>query len=180
MIKRIEKKDFLKAKELIERNFPYTSAEKVKLRERAKNKNVFLFKAEENGEMEGMIDFELRGGSAIINGLVVKEGNRGRGIGTALLDFALKEIKKRKANEVRLIVQEDNTTAKKLYKKFGFEKRREFFGEKIKKEIEEMVLEIGKENYKEKRILEIGKENYKEKTVLGIEEKNGEITPKVS
>jgi len=171
MIKRIEKKDFPKAKELIERNFPYTSAEKVKLKERTKKKNVFLLKAEEKGEMKGMIDFELRGESAIINGLVVREGARGKGIGTALLGFALKEIKKRKAKEVKLIVQEDNTTAKKLYKKFGFEKRKEFFGEKIKKEIEEMVLETGKEKAK--------KENYKEKTVLGIEEKNGEITPKV-
>lgn len=58
----------------------------------------------------------------IIDGVKVKKNQRRKGIGTTLMKEAIKIAKKRKVDSIELIVNSDNTVAKRLYNKVGFEK----------------------------------------------------------
>lgn len=58
----------------------------------------------------------------IIDSFLVKEGFRGKGYGTALVNKATKLANKLKIDAIELVVNKDNKIAKKLYEKAGFKK----------------------------------------------------------
>lgn len=58
----------------------------------------------------------------IIDSVMVKKKSRRKGIGTAVMEKALSIARRRNVDSIELVVNSDNETAKRLYKKVGFEK----------------------------------------------------------
>lgn len=58
----------------------------------------------------------------IVDNLKVDKNHRRHGIGTTLMKEAIKIAKKRRVDSIELVVNSDNTIAKRLYKKVGFKK----------------------------------------------------------
>jgi len=56
----------------------------------------------------------------IIDGVEVDKTHRRKGVGTTLMNEAIKIAKKRKVDSIELVVNSDNIVAKRLYKKAGF------------------------------------------------------------
>jgi ribosomal protein S18 acetylase RimI-like enzyme len=71
---------------------------------------------------EKLVAFALCWTSAFVKDLVVDPDVRGRGVGEALLRTVFHAFKQRGAQEVRLKVQPDNMTARRLYARVGFRK----------------------------------------------------------
>lgn len=96
-------------------------------------KTNWLFFAEENGKLTGMIgayiEKDVTDVATVIAVFVPKE-ERGKGVGSVLMETLLAELKKNPVlKKARLMVNKNQTEAVGLYKKFGFE-------------------EVGKENFK--------------------------------
>ena len=68
-----------------------------------------------NGKVVGMINTEKKDGVTWLQGLEVFGDNKGKGLGTKLLDTAVKEY-----GVTNLSVRKTNTAAKNLYDKYGF------------------------------------------------------------
>ena len=79
------------------------------------------FAAVINDGLEGYIITSCVMDQACINNFAVSFECRNKGIGTALLNTALSELKHRGARSVALEVRQSNESAKKLYIKAGFE-----------------------------------------------------------
>lgn len=62
-----------------------------------------------------------RVGTALINELAVDESHRGRGIGKELLHRAVEAAKKRWMDEIEVGVMHENASARRFYKKNGFD-----------------------------------------------------------
>jgi ribosomal protein S18 acetylase RimI-like enzyme len=69
-----------------------------------------------------LVGFALCWTSAFVKDLVVHPSARGAGLGEALLRTAFIAFKDRGSTEVRLKVQPDNMTARRLYARAGFRK----------------------------------------------------------
>ncbi len=65
---------------------------------------------------------DLNGDSFGRLGICVKDGYRGRHIGSGLMDFLLTIAKKESLKKIFLAVENDNTNAVSMYKKFNFKK----------------------------------------------------------
>jgi len=94
-----------------------------KWRQRASNSNNFM--ALENGiplgTMGAYISDESGNKVANIVGVFVSKEERGKGIGSKLLDAVLDKIKQNQSiKKIKLSVNKDQTLAVKLYEKFGF------------------------------------------------------------
>lgn len=64
----------------------------------------------------------------MIDNVKVDKNHRRHGIGTTLMKEAVKIAKKRKVDSIELVVNSDNTIAKRLYKRVGFKKTdKEYF-----------------------------------------------------
>lgn len=76
----------------------------------------------------GKGDFELikesEDGDYYIEVLAIAESFRSQGIGRMTLDFFEKEGKRRKCNQVSLVVLRENGDARKLYESLGYQVRR--------------------------------------------------------
>lgn len=105
---------------LINREFPYTKTTMGALRKRTSGRGRFVFKAVENGEFAGFIEFELCAAEGRILGLGVETEFRGMEIGSKLVEFAVGHMHGRGAGQVRLIVRHGNEAAIGIYKKAGF------------------------------------------------------------
>ncbi|MFH1586763.1 MAG: GNAT family N-acetyltransferase [Candidatus Diapherotrites archaeon] len=136
-----EEKDLPRICELIRKEFPYTKLSFGDLRARFNSKEFFFLKAIKGKDMAGFIEFRKRGKEGKIFGLVVLENFRGEGIGEKLVNAAVDKIRKMGADEITLIVAQDNENAKKIYRNFGFRPfgflEREIAGKKI----EAMILD---------------------------------------
>jgi GNAT superfamily N-acetyltransferase len=64
---------------------------------------------------------EFRGRAAFIDELFIKEGHRGKGIGTRVLEFLKETARALEVNALRLEVERKNVDALQLYRKAGFE-----------------------------------------------------------
>jgi ribosomal protein S18 acetylase RimI-like enzyme len=81
---------------------------------------VSLIYTEENGGRQvGFAIMQL--GSGYISQIAVTLSHRKRGIGRALLDECERRVLQSGSNSLRLHVAEDNLTAQKVFKDFGFE-----------------------------------------------------------
>lgn len=70
--------------------------------------------------IEGFALFRLAGGEAELLTLAVAQKSRGKGLGAALLTAAFQDLRQTPTEEVFLEVDEGNSAALALYKKFGF------------------------------------------------------------
>ncbi len=64
---------------------------------------------------------EFHGRSAFIDELFIKEGYRGKGIGTRTLEFLKETARALGVTALRLEVEQKNVDAQRLYRKAGFE-----------------------------------------------------------
>ena len=85
------------------------------------NNNSKYIVAKQNNEIVGFAGIWIAIDIAHITNIVVKKDLRKQGIGTILLQELIKLCKELKMNEVTLEVNENNSKAINLYKKFGFE-----------------------------------------------------------
>jgi ribosomal protein S18 acetylase RimI-like enzyme len=93
-----------------------------------RNPDVVILVAEDAGEtvgytfagVEGYDYMSLRGPAGVLYDIVVDPAHRGRGIGRALLDATLAELKARGAPRVVLSTAERNEPAQRLFARAGF------------------------------------------------------------
>jgi len=91
-------------------------------------RDIIILVAEDDGDVlgytfagiEGYDYMELRGPAGVLYDIVVDQAHRGRGIGQALLDATLAELKTRGAPQVVLSTAERNESAQRLFARAGF------------------------------------------------------------
>lgn len=90
---------------------------------RAPGSRILL--AEVDSQIAGLLSYSVRpdlyhaGDSAYIENLVVADGWRGKGIGSALMKAALAEIEAAGCAEVSIATMPDNDGAQRLYRSLG-------------------------------------------------------------
>ncbi len=80
--------------------------------------------ARDNGECVGAARYRIIDGKAKIERVAVKKSARGKGVGKAIMEFCISELKKQGVKEVCLHAQ---THAQKFYEKLGFKPEGETF-----------------------------------------------------
>jgi len=98
------------------------------LRSQLAKRDIVVLVAEDDGDVlgytfagiEGYDYMELRGPAGVLYDIVVDQAHRGRGIGQALLDATLAELKTRGAPQVVLSTAERNESAQRLFARAGF------------------------------------------------------------
>jgi ribosomal protein S18 acetylase RimI-like enzyme len=97
------------------------------LKEIIESDGMHLLLAEDDGILYGMLTLVLyripTGVKATIEDVVVSEQARGKGVGTLLMEEAIKIAKTKGAKAVDLTSRPSREAANKLYLKLGFEKR---------------------------------------------------------
>ena len=91
-------------------------------------RDIVILVAEDDGDVlgytfagiEGYDYMELRGPAGVLYDIVVDQAHRGRGIGQALLDATLAELRTRGAPRVVLSTAERNESAQRLFARAGF------------------------------------------------------------
>jgi len=108
--------------------------------ERALSNPCFrAFVAEDEGTVKGLVTIWLReclshgGPVALIDELIVAEGERGGGLGSRLLEHALAYCRQQGCVEVEISTEAENVAARRFYARHGFEEsgvllEREFEG----------------------------------------------------
>jgi ribosomal-protein-alanine N-acetyltransferase len=98
---------------------PWTSRTFVNLMRRP---NAALFAAVDvRNAVVGYAVIWFAGGEGELGDLAVRHSDRGRGIGSALVDTVLVEARERGAHEIFLEVRASNTGARTLYERSGFQ-----------------------------------------------------------
>ena len=80
-----------------------------------------LFVAELDGELVGMIGLHPEPYGVVDLGMLVKDGLRGQGIGSALLERGIEWSREHGAHKMALQHWPHNEAARALYEKYGFE-----------------------------------------------------------
>ena len=95
--------------------------------ELVENYDTVLFLAMVNGQIMGSLTLAFyripTGLKAWIEDVVVDDAARGRGLGAALNEAALREAERRGAKDVSLTSRPAKAAANRLYKRIGFEPR---------------------------------------------------------
>ncbi|HTS87283.1 MAG TPA: GNAT family N-acetyltransferase [Gemmatimonadales bacterium] len=92
----------------------------------ARPDTALLYCAREGRTIIGMVSLLLTVSTALgepvawLEDLVVAPTARGRGVGTALLEFAIAEARRRGLKRVTLLTDPHNRGAQELYQRFGF------------------------------------------------------------
>lgn len=98
------------------------------LREIKSQPNAQILYSFEDGDITGLVLVSLFSSLTrrvlTIEDLIVLPQFRGKGVGTRLLGYALKLAKKNKVDCVEVLTKDDNEIALGLYKKLGFEDRK--------------------------------------------------------
>jgi GNAT superfamily N-acetyltransferase len=90
--------------------------------------------AEEDGDAVGFLSlifyktFFHRGGTALINELVISQPYRSKGVGTALMARAKEEALTRGMDELEVATGQENRRAQAFYRKCGFDGEYILFG----------------------------------------------------
>lgn len=89
--------------------------------------HTILFMAEEHNELLGTLTLVLNkiptGNKVWIEDVVVDSSARGKGVGEALIQFAVAYVKDQNITSINLTSSPDRVAANKLYQKLGFVKR---------------------------------------------------------
>lgn len=86
------------------------------------NRLSHFYVYENNKEIVGYISLSFDGEQGEILNFCVKKSSQGKGIGTALLSYAINILHSKGAKSFILEVRESNNNAIKLYEKFGFKR----------------------------------------------------------
>ncbi|MFH0816628.1 MAG: GNAT family N-acetyltransferase [Methanobacteriota archaeon] len=106
---------------------PPKAAFKKVLRQGLGDEKHYIVVAEEKGNLVGMADFWaypefLHGGlSGYLNNLYVREAQRGKGLGTKLLENLMEEAKRRGVVAMHIPVKPKNLRALEFYRKAGMD-----------------------------------------------------------
>lgn len=120
-IVKADKEDVNEILLLLQKEFTYVKADSVIFLKRLENENIFIYKIIENSKFLGFIDMQiLENGIARINGVAIIDKARGKRLGKELLEFGIQFLKNKGIERIKLLVKENNETAKKLYKDAGF------------------------------------------------------------
>ncbi|RZK40142.1 MAG: GNAT family N-acetyltransferase [Pedobacter sp.] len=105
----------------------YDGASLYRLREK-----VLTHIKEGYGDLPFVMEDETEIGEFYIDSIGVNPVHRGKGIGTILLKFLIEEYVEKQQQTLGLLVEEENTNAKRLYLKMGFKPiRTKFFAQKV-------------------------------------------------
>ena len=93
----------------------------------AKSESTNLFVAKEGNKVWGMLSLVLfsipTGTKAWVEDVVVDSSARGKGIGKALMNHALKKVREKRGKSIDLTSRPSRETANKLYQSLGYQKR---------------------------------------------------------
>lgn len=93
----------------------------------AKSESTNLFIAKEGKKVWGMLSLVLfpipTGTKAWVEDVVVDSSARGKGIGKALMNHALKKVREKRGKSIDLTSRPSRETANKLYQSLGYQKR---------------------------------------------------------
>ena len=93
----------------------------------AKSESTNLFVAKEGKKIWGMLSLVLfpipTGTKAWVEDVVVDSSARGKGIGKALMNHALKKVREKRGKSIDLTSRPSRETANKLYQSLGYQKR---------------------------------------------------------
>ena len=93
----------------------------------AKSESTNLFVAKEGKKVWGMRSLVLfsipTGTKAWVEDVVVDSSARGKGIGKALMNHALKKVREKRGKSIDLTSRPSRETANKLYQSLGYQKR---------------------------------------------------------
>ncbi|MFH0714604.1 MAG: GNAT family N-acetyltransferase [Candidatus Diapherotrites archaeon] len=122
MIRPAKKSESEELTRIILQYFPYTKATVEKVEKRLKSEKFLLFvdKAE---KLRGFFELEFLENECRLNGIAVYPEFRRKGIGKALMERALEEVRKRKCLRIFLLVRPDNKEAIELYEQFDFKEK---------------------------------------------------------
>ena len=91
----------------------------------------------ENNKMVGFLSiifyktFLHKGGTALINELVIAESHRNKGIGNILIEKAIHSAKSRGMDEIEVGTEKSNINAQNFYKKAGFNEEHVLLGKEF-------------------------------------------------
>lgn len=119
-IRRITRADAHALAELDKRCFAVPWSERS-FEDETENTLAVYFAAEDNGVIAGYCGFWQVAGEGDITNIAVAPEYRRRGLGSHLLERALREAERLKLCSMTLEVRKSNEAAKALYGKFGFE-----------------------------------------------------------
>ena len=145
----IEAKDLPKVLEYIMQEFPYYNVDYEKLSKKHSNPQYFFLKAIDDGKVQGFVELEVYEPYkkfARINGIVIDKNARGKGIGQTLLQAAVDLAHEMDMRLITLLVEKDNSVAKKLYDKVGFSYMMDLETKVNNKDIEEWEIILRREN----------------------------------
>ena len=80
-----------------------------------------FFVAELSGEQVGHLGLHIPRYKVADLGMMVKDGHRGQGVGSALVERAIEHARERGCHKLALQHWPHNTAARALYEKYGFE-----------------------------------------------------------
>ncbi|MEC7400379.1 MAG: GNAT family N-acetyltransferase [Verrucomicrobiota bacterium] len=93
----------------------------------AKSESTNLYVAKEGKKVWGMLSLVLfpipTGTKAWVEDVVVDSSARGKGIGKALMNHALKKVREKRGKSIDLTSRPSRETANKLYPSLGYQKR---------------------------------------------------------
>ena len=93
----------------------------------AKSESTNLFVAKEGKKVWGMLSLVLfsipTGTKAWVEDVVVDSSARGKGIGKALMNHALKKVREKRGKSIDLTSRPSREKANKLYQSLGYQKR---------------------------------------------------------
>jgi RimJ/RimL family protein N-acetyltransferase len=93
-----------------------------RLRDELQREAAVVLVAEAGGRIVGQLGMDVASYGVADFGMLVAEGWRGRGVGTALLRAAIEWARRAGAHKVALQVWPHNAAAISLYEKFGFQR----------------------------------------------------------
>ncbi len=120
MISRAHEKDAPELEKLIGVEFAYKGLTKEKIRVRMKSPEIAIFKKTVAGKLIGFVELDMKNGEAFMNAVGVLDGERGKGHGSELVEYAAQFARGEGFEKIGLLVKRDNENAKKLYGKLGF------------------------------------------------------------
>ncbi|MCB9688985.1 MAG: GNAT family N-acetyltransferase [Alphaproteobacteria bacterium] len=85
------------------------------------DRGVVMGFATHEGRPVGVYELEVRGDHGWVDGIALLPAARGRGLGRRLLTAAVRLLRERGPDEIRMMVMATNTTAMALYRSAGFE-----------------------------------------------------------
>lgn len=122
-ITKVHKNDLDLILKYTQEEFPHYQIDEAKLTKKYDNTNFIFLKAVEEGKLLGFVEMEVYEPVkkfARINGVVVDKKARKKGVGKQLLQTTVDLAHEMEMRLITLLVEKQNTAAKKLYDRVGF------------------------------------------------------------